>query len=190
MKYFFHDFETGGYENSSILTFYGVVTDQNFNKIDDIELWIKPDNGLYMVEAQALRVNKIDLLAHDKEAQKESVCKDKIRAFIEHFAGGGSEKLYMAGHNVYFDNRLLKDHFFPDDFNKMFFRHNLDTGTLALLLKQVGKLPKDLEISLSNLATHYGLNALGAHESKTDVWLTIGVLKCMIKEINGSDGQK
>lgn len=188
MRYFFHDFETGGYENSSILTFYGAVTDEKFNIIDEIELHIKPDDGLYKIEAQALVVNKIDIIAHDKKAKKESDCRDLIRQFIYKNTNSWEFHLYPAGHNVYFDNRLLKDHFFPD-YNDFFFRHNLDTGTLAVLLKQVGKLPEDLKISLSNLATHYGINASGAHESRADVLLTIAVLKCMISEMVGSGDQ-
>ena len=184
MKYFFHDFETGGHENTSILTFYGVITDALFNPMEEIEFSIRPENGIYHVQAQALKVNNINIVDHYNRAEDMIICNRKIRDFIIMKATSfGTRKLVPAGHNVYFDNQLLKNHFFPD-FGQYFYRHNLDTGSLALLLKAIGRLPEDFHISLINLANHYGIDATGAHESKTDTLMTIAVLKCMIAEIN------
>lgn len=182
MKYFFHDFETGGFEKTSILTYYAVVTDENFNKLDEIELFFKPKDGIYKVSAEALAINHIDLIEHSKISEEMEVCKSKLKDFLLKNTNYKSEKLYAAGHNIYFDNNLLKKHVFPE-FNEFFFRHNLDTGGLGVLLKIVGKLPSDFNISLVNLAKHYGINSTGAHNAKVDVLLTIMVLKCIIKDL-------
>ena len=182
MKYFFHDFETGGFENTSILTFYGATTDSQFNITGEVEFFIRPENGVYHVEAQALMVNKINIVDHYVKSEDKSTCNRKIRDFIMKATSFGTSKLTSAGHNVYFDNGLLKNHFFTD-YNDFFYRHNLDTGSLALLLKHIGRLPDDFQISLVNLANHYGIDATGAHESKTDTLMTIAVLKCMMSEI-------
>lgn len=186
MKYFFHDFETGGFENTSILTFYGVTTDVLFNPMQEIELSIRPESGIYNVQAQALKVNNINIVEHYAKSEEKVDCNRKVRDFITKATGFGTRKLVSAGHNVYFDNQLLKNHFFPD-FSQYFYRHNLDTGSLALLLKAIGRLPEEFNISLVNLANHYGLDATKAHESKTDTLMTIAVLKCMIAEISSQN---
>lgn len=190
MRYFFHDFETGGFENTSILTFYGLLTDKKFNKIDDIEFSIKPESGLYLVDPEALKINKINLVEHFATAEDKSSCKRRLRDFIMRATAFGTKKVYPAGHNVYFDNQLLKTHFFSEDYGDLFFRHNFDTGTLAVLLKTIGKLPEDFSVSLSNLATHYKIDSSGAHQSKSDVLLTVAVLKCMMEELKGHSGQR
>jgi len=174
---------------TSILTFYGMLTDQKFNKIDEIEFSIKPESGLYLVDPLALKVNKINLVEHFATAEDKASCKIRLRDFIMKATAFGTKKVYPAGHNVYFDNQLLKTHFFPDDYSDLFFRHNLDTGTLAVLLKTTGMLPESFSVSLSNLATHYKIDASGAHQSRSDVLLTVAVLKCMLEEFKRSAGQ-
>lgn len=187
MKYCFHDFETGGLENASILTYYAAITDQNFNKIDEIEFFFKPKDGIYKVSMEALAINKIDLMAHNKIAREIADCSPVFRDFLLKNTNYKKEKLYSAGHNVYFDNKILKKHIFPE-YSEFFFKHNLDTAGLAVLLKSMGRLPASLDISLTNLANYYGLDTVGAHNSKIDVLLTISVLKCIIADLN--TGQK
>jgi DNA polymerase III alpha subunit (gram-positive type) len=182
--YFVHDFETGGLcENASILTFYGAVLDEKFSIIDEIEFSIKPENGIYVVEARALEINKINILEHNRIARPVSECAQILKDFLLKHTNFRNKKLCFCGHNVYFDNELLKKHLLLEPSEFYFHRHNLDTASTALVLKSLGKLPKNFNISLVNLAELYGIDATNAHQSKADVFLTIAVLKKMMAEL-------
>lgn len=74
------DNEMGGTTfDYSLLTSYLVVLDKDLNPIDDLYLYVKPDDGIYRVCGQAMNVNRIDLKVHDtravpyKEAGRKSV---------------------------------------------------------------------------------------------------------------------
>lgn len=67
--YLFFDCETGGIgPDYSLLTCYLLVTDNQFNVIDDLYLYLKPDDGIFKVCAEALNVNRIDLKVHGTKA--------------------------------------------------------------------------------------------------------------------------
>lgn len=184
MRYFFNDAETGGLTpKQSLLTYYGAITDENFTIIDEIDLKIRPKDGIYRVEAQALAVNKIDIIEHDKVALPIEECRRLFRDFLLKHTKFKNEKLYSAGHNGYYDNAFVSKYLLPD-FNDFFSRHCVDTAGLAVLLKGMGRLPKELKISLGSLAEHYGISFLThAHDAKSDVRVTIAVLKCMLNDI-------
>jgi DNA polymerase III alpha subunit (gram-positive type) len=177
--YFFHDFETGGYEGTSLLSYYACITDESFNVLDSIECYFRPEDGIYKVEAQALAVNKINLVQHDKKAALISAWLPKIEKFVDRWRGT-SHKLYIVGHNVNFDNKHLEGIIGPKLFRRVFHRHVLDTGTLAVLLKIQKKLPENFEISLGNLADHFGVGPEERHEAKADVETTIALLQRML----------
>lgn len=184
MRYFFNDAETGGLTpKQSLLTYYGAVTDENFDIIDEIDLKIRPKDGIYRVEAAALAVNKIDIIEHDKTALPIADCQKQFRDFLLKHTKFKSEKLHPAGHNGYYDNAFVSKHLLPD-FDHFFSRHCIDTACLAVLLKGMGRLPKDMKISLGSLAEHYGISFLThAHDAKSDVRVTIAVLKCMLNDL-------
>lgn len=69
MKYLVLDTETGGIgPEVSLLSAYFRVLDENLNLLDELELFLKPNDGLYKVTAEALGINKIDLVEHEKKA--------------------------------------------------------------------------------------------------------------------------
>lgn len=181
MKYFFYDCETGGNNTKySLLSFYGVVLDENFNKIDDIDLKIK--HKTYVVSPEAMKYNGIDLISHEKTAENIDVCRKKLETFLAKNTSFRKEILINSGHNVFWDTKFVTKRLFKD-FDKYLSRHCLDTGCMALILKHMGKIPVDFEISLSNLVKYYNVNTGTLHEAKNDVWATILVLKCMLKDI-------
>lgn len=184
-RYVFHDFETGGWDGTSILTYYAAITDNEFKVLRDIELKIKPDDGKYIVTAEALAINRIDLLEHWKKAVPKAEAISQIQHFLrQDYWANGNIIYHPAGHNVEFDNLILKNQLLgPEEYRRYFWKHSLDTATLAVLLKNMGKFPSRFEISLANLAKHYGIDATNAHDAKFDVHLAIGVLKCMIKDL-------
>lgn len=185
MLHFFYDTETGGKTaKQSLLTLYGIVTDENFEKIDEISLAIKPNNGIYRVSAESLEINGINLVEHNKIALTEAQAQVKLRDFLLKHSGFGKEKLHPAGWNNYWDNAFVKRYILPD-FEDFFSRHCLDVAGISVLLKSMGRLPADLKISLGSLADHYQSSFLTqAHDAKSDAWMTITVLKCMIRDLN------
>ncbi len=185
--YFFYDIETGGNTTSySLLTLYGVILDKNFNQVDSISLKIKPDDGIYRIEPEALEINKIDLIAHDKVAITESQAKVQINRFIEDYNTLFDGKLTFGGWNTYWDNQFVQKYLCPN-LNDLISRHLFDVASIAVLLKSMGKIPSSLKISLVNLAKHYNVNLENAHDAEFDLKATIAVLKCMQKEINSGN---
>ena len=68
----------GGLERDkySLLTVYLMATDDQFNVIGDLYLYLKPDDCIYKVCGEAMNVNRIDLKVHDTKAitYKEGDC--------------------------------------------------------------------------------------------------------------------
>ena len=64
IQYFIVDAETGGKyaKEHSLLTLYGQILNKNLNVVDEIDLVVKPDDGIYRISADALETNKIDLI--------------------------------------------------------------------------------------------------------------------------------
>lgn len=68
MKYLVMDCETGGFEGTSLLSFYFGVLDEDFNVLDELDLLLRPKDHIYHINPEALEVNKINLIEHDKKA--------------------------------------------------------------------------------------------------------------------------
>lgn len=184
LRYYFHDFETGGLDpDSSILTYYAAVTDENFNIVREIDLKFRPPGDKYVVTPYALRTNKINIEEHNKTATDQEKCVEKIKQFIT-LNEYQKPIMYTAGHNVHFDNEILKRLISAEEFRRHFEKHLLDTGTLAVAHQNAGKLPKRFDISLVKLAEHFKIDTTGAHESKNDVRMTIEVMKCLLRELS------
>lgn len=185
-KYFLFDCEMGGKNpKTSLLTLHGMVLDPNLDVIDEISLKIKPNNGIYHVTAGAMAVNKIDIVKHDAEAIPLHEAAKRFENFVcQHSIG--FDKMIPAGHNLSLDIRFCKRYFLKssnaegDDWNRFFSYRRLDTATLAHGLILAGKLPADLECSLSSLANHFNLSYEGAHEAEFDAKLTLQVLKLLV----------
>lgn len=84
MKYIVIDTETGGIgRDVSLLSAYFGVLDENFNLLDELELFVRPDNHIYQVTAEALGINKINLVEHEKKAVTYKEAGTKLFNFIE-----------------------------------------------------------------------------------------------------------
>lgn len=181
MRYLVYDIETGGSDPEySILTFYAVVLDEKLAELDSISLKIKHEK--YIVQPAALKINGINLVEHDSIAEKIDKCREKLEQFLLLNTSYGKEKLVNTGHNIFWDLNFVKKTLFPE-IDSYVTKHSLDTGTLALILKSIKKLPPDFEISLKNLSEYYNVKSNTYHEARADVLTTVAVLKCMLSEI-------
>jgi len=182
-NYFFCDTETTGIAlDSQILTLYACITDSCFNLLHEINFAIKHNS--YNIQAEAMNVNKIDIVSHHKNVDSITLseAKQKFEHFIFKNSALSGRKLCFAGHAASFDVGYIKRDLISN-YASYFLKHSLDTGTIATLLKQVGLIPGDFEISLENLIKFYNVNTKTLHVAKNDVEATMAVLKCMISSL-------
>jgi len=172
------DTETGGLtKDSCLLTAHFAVCDYQFNIIDELELFTKPNDGQYNVAAQALEVNGIDLINHDKRAQTYSEAGQELRNFLWKYSQNGKVKLVPVGKNVGFDVIKVTDNLLGMKTWNQFVSYRLyDITGIVLYLKRTGKLPQDAPDSLSGLAQYFGIEEVW-HTAKGDNYAGIAVVK-------------
>lgn len=181
MKYLAFDVESGGTEvRHSLLSAYFVVIDEDLKTVyGELELTIKPDNKDYVLTAEALSVNGINIIAHDAVAITESKASTLLYEFLKQHAPNGTTKLTPLGHNVAFDVEFIKEHL-SKNFNQFVSYRCLDTSSVAQFLKLIGQIPRDLGGSLKDLAAHFEVKPIAEfHTAKTDTWVVIDILRQM-----------
>jgi oligoribonuclease (3'-5' exoribonuclease) len=181
MKYIAFDVEAGGTEvDHSMLSAYFVVIDEDLKTVyGELDLLIKPDNGNYVVTAEALGVNRINLIEHDKVAITESKAGTLLYNFLKTHAPNGTVKLTPLGHGIAFDVQFVKRHLLNKSFNQFVSYRMLDTSSIIQFMKLVGQVPRDLAGSLSEIATYFGVSTVTniAHTAKGDTWMVIEILR-------------
>lgn len=176
------DTETGGVtDDVSLLTaYYGLfkVNNRVFTLVDELDLHIKPVDQLYRVTAEALSINKINLVTHDAIAKTERQSGTELYNKLKSWYDITGNKLIPVGHNVVFDIQKTKKHLISDGSWSSFVSYRtLDTCTIAQFLRISGKLPENLSCSLVALKEYFDIKVEGeAHEAKYDSHVTINVL--------------
>lgn len=177
-KYLIVDTETGGLEwPSSLLTAYFQIVDPELNILSDFEMAIKPSDGMYNVTAGALKVNRIDLVEHDKMARYAVDVSGHLSGWLHTHSNGGTNKLVPVGQFVNFDIGFIKEQLnLAKEWNFVCTRGYICTKGTAEFLKLANKLPHDLKTGLSDLCAHFGIKLDKAHVAKNDVEATRKVL--------------
>lgn len=178
------DNETGGLPDEvSLLSTYLEVVDDKLNVLDSLELFVKPNDGIYKVEAGGLEINKINLVDHDKIAMTYSEAGQKLFRFLQKNSFDGKIKLIPVGKNVHFDVLGLQRHLLGKKTMDKFVSYRLlDVTGLALGLQIRGKLPKDLGLGLGTLVEYFNIQIPGAaHEAKYDTKATMLVLQRLLE---------
>jgi hypothetical protein len=172
------DTETGGIgPEVSLLSAHYIAADKDWNVIDELLLLTKPNNGLYMVTAEALAINKIDLIAHDKVAMTYSEAGGKLREFIWKHSQNGKVKLQPMGKNVAFDVEKITDNVLgKKTWNQYVSYRCYDITPLITYLKRTGKLRPDAPESLEGLANYINFPFV-PHTADGDNYAGIAVMK-------------
>lgn len=190
MSYFFYDMETGGLDEKKVspLSLSAKITDDNFNKMLEFDMFIKPDDGIYRLEAKGMEINKINLVDHDAVAITETQAAYKILGWLTtKYLGIGRPKLVT--HNGDLDKRFLKQMFQNAniDFYQCFSKRSLDTAATALFLQTIGIIPQNNSCSLVQLFLHYYPDKSSvlktAHTANTDAEMTLAVFKAMRQSV-------
>ena len=186
MKYLAFDVEAGGTEvEHSLLSAYFVVIDEDLKTVyGELDLLVKPDNGNYVTTAEALEVNKINLIEHDKVAITESKAGTMLYNFLKTHAPNGTVKLTPLGHGVAFDIQFIKRHLLNKTFNQFVSYRTLDTSNVIQFMKLRGSISRDLAGSLSEMAVHFGISTITnvPHTAKGDTWMVIEILRKLVKQ--------
>jgi DNA polymerase-3 subunit epsilon len=170
------DTETGGLDPSvhSLLTLAMVVQSTPGNQ-EVLHLGFQ--HSSYVVDAEAMAVNKLDLVRHHASARPPDLAVALIEAFLDRQAPHG--QVMLAGHNVGFDiaflMRYLRLH--GPHLVSRFSHRIVDTMSLATALQVAGILPKK-PVGLTALLDHYGIElppqlrhtALGDAQATADLF--------------------
>jgi oligoribonuclease (3'-5' exoribonuclease) len=187
-KYIAFDCETGGLETgiSSLLSVYFVVFDRDFKVLGELDLKIKPDKGdHYQVTAEALGINKIDLVKHDADPSTLTLtqAKSALYTFLQSHNPEGKTKLIPVGHNIYFDQACVLAHLISrGTWHKFCSYRLLDTGVILQFLKLTGHVPHTVSGSLTSIIEFFNIPVNGEmHEAKTDTVATVKALRALLK---------
>ena len=191
MKYIALDCEMGGIDlKYSLLTVYFRILDKDFRMVNDLYLYLKPDDGDYVLTARGMEVNQINLVDHDKRAITYKEGKDVLRKWLYSLSQmTGYNRLNPLGHNVGGDVKHVQNKLMDREKWEQYVSYRFkDTAVVGGYLIDRGLVPdgsggqEGVSGSLSSWADYFGLKPVGVlHDAKTDVLLTIEVYKKMLK---------
>ncbi len=184
-NYLILDIETGGIGlDKSLLTARFEVVTPAFETVDALSLHMKPNDGIYHADGQALRTNKINLADHDIVAKTYRAAGSLLYDFLKRNAEDGKEKLIRVGHGVRMDIFHICDKLISDGSWNTFVSYQcLDTSSVAQFFKVCGLLPSYCQGSLSSLYEYYCGEIEGQiHTADFDVYMTKEILKNMVAE--------
>lgn len=170
IRYLPNDCETGGIgHDKSLLTAYFGVMDDKFQLLDELYLYVKPDDGIYTITAEALRVNGINLIEHENQAITYKEAGQKLYAFLSRHSANGQYKLLPLGHGVTFDVEFYCEKLISRNSWKHHCSYRLrDTSVLGNALIDAGRVPSSVSGSLGSWAQYFGVNMGTLHDAKTD----------------------
>ena len=79
-----------------------------------------------------------------------------------------------------------------NDWDKFFSRRHIDTASIALFLRQAGRIPEEIECSLESLIKHFSIdvNPNSLHNAKVDADATLEVFRNLLKLVNAPNIMK
>jgi hypothetical protein len=177
------DTESGGISQEFDLLTLSLSVIIDFEIVESLNLKVKPDpvNGRtqFFVQAEALRVNGIDLAQHDLEAITYSESKKIIYEWLKEMKGKYG-KLLPFGNGISRDIQLITRYTISSKSWDQFVKRNpIELTSIGNCLKLMGLIPEDQSLALSNIAEHFGatIDPDVVHTAEYDVWLGIQALK-------------
>jgi oligoribonuclease (3'-5' exoribonuclease) len=185
MPYLILDAEMGGLEKEvhSLLTVYFLFTDDDFNPIDDLYLFTKPNDGNYVVCGSAMNVNKINLIEHDTKAISYKEAGTTLYNWLKNITNEGKTKITPIGHGIYGDIEWITHNLIgKNTWDNFVSYRKLDTQAVTQFLKACGKFPEDVSGSLESIGKYFNvvIDEKELHTAKYDVQLTTEVIKHLI----------
>jgi hypothetical protein len=177
------DTESGGISQEFDLLTLSLSVIIDFEIVESLNLKVKPDpvNGRtqFFVQAEALRVNGIDLAQHDLEAITYSESKKIIYEWLKEMKEKYG-KLLPFGNGISRDIQLITRYTISSKSWDQFVKRNpIELTSIGNFLKIIGAIPEDQSLALSNIAEHFGatIDPDAVHTAEYDVWLGAQALK-------------
>jgi DNA polymerase III alpha subunit (gram-positive type) len=199
--YLLWDTETGGLDpkKTDLLTAYFAIVDEQFNVIDQIDLKLKPDSRLPITEAQALKVNGININQHleNPETITYSEGKQKLITLIRKYLKktGRFSNIRPMGYNCPFDVNFTQTHLLPkEEWDSLLHYKHVDVMQYVDFLKICSWFPSELG-SLGTVVEYLQIPKRAAHNAKEDSLMTLDVFKKILdimksKKDGGSGAQQ
>lgn len=185
-KYLFLDTETGGIGlDKSLLSVGYIITDDKFNGLFHENVLVKPDNGIYTVEGEALGINGIDLVKHTSIAKTYKTATTDLYNLLFNYSAGGRDKLTVFGKNIYFDLTHVWDKLLKRATWEQFCSYQtVDLTSVWKFLEITGKVPVLPKTSLSNIADFLEIDRslFDLHTSMDDAILTMQCFKIIAEK--------
>jgi hypothetical protein len=155
------DCESGGIgKEVSLLSVHFAACDEDWNINDELDLLVKPNDGIYKVTAEALTINNIDLIEHDKKAITYSQAGSLVRDFIMRNSGNGRIKLIPMGKNIGGDVDWVTQHLLGNKtWNQYVSYREYDITSVITYAKRKGILDATAPESLEGLAKYWDIHA-------------------------------
>lgn len=187
LRYLILDAEMGGRElKYSLLTAYFIVTDDKFQKLGDLYLQVKSEDGVYIVSGQGMGVNQINLQEHDRVATSYKEAKPFLYDFLKKHSADC--RLTPIGHGVMGDIKHIQDKLISvGSWEQFCTYHYIDTSVVLQFLRACGKMPLDTDGSVEALAEYFNITIEGdLHDARVDTMLTCKILEKFIELVTGN----
>jgi hypothetical protein len=182
------DIETTGlHSTANLLTLYMAIIGEDFQVRESLDMKLKPnastdergERPIYSVQAEAMKVNGIDLIQHDLDAISYKEAKTPIYNWIQEMSIKYGE-LTPFGNLVTQDiNKITECTISRPSWDNFVDRRVIELSSLGKTLQFLGRIPKDQSLSLSKIANFFNIQADPnlIHTAAYDVWLGTQVLK-------------
>lgn len=190
MSYIILDCEMGSVDlEYSLLSVYIMAVDNNFQKTNELNLLVMPDDGKFVVQGEAMRINKINLAGHSIVAKPYKEAGTILYKWLDKLTDDGKNKVTPIGHGIVGDIKFIQRYLISrGSWEKFVSYRNLDTSSVCQFLKSVGLFPEEVSGSLVSLAKHFKVEVdeNAAHDAKYDTQLTFKVFLALRKMFVGT----
>lgn len=170
----------------SLLSVYLMAVNDKFEIIDELELLVKPDDGKFIVNGEAMGINKIDLYAHSLKAKPYKEAGTILYKWLNKLSNDGKEKIIPIGHGVTGDIKFITKYLISrGSWEKYVSYRILDTSSVCQFLKSCNRFPESVSGSLESLGKHFDITVdeNDLHDAKYDTVLTFKVFQELRKII-------
>lgn len=190
IKYFLFDTETGGLDakSNSLLTLYGLILNSKLKVVETIDLNLKPNDEVYHVWAEAMQVNRINLVEHNKKALSYSAGRTALEDILVRNTGfNGKTKIVPVGWHVNFDIGFVTEHLLPRPaWDRYFSLDTIELKSLVHFMVLSGKLKVENykhKFSLGEIVKELDINLDGKvlHDAEVDTKASFSLFKKLIE---------
>lgn len=144
--------------------------------LDQAHIFVK--HSRYNSNAEAMKVNKIDIEQHNLHAVPPKKACDQINTFIQK---NQAHQIPIVGHNIHFDKGFLNALFQQGEASSLLYEESEDTMKIWRGLQKQDLIPSHLRATLGHLANHFDIDYEKAHDALADCHITAKVYHEMLK---------